>query len=303
MPIFYTQQWAGSDRRVCQFSRPRENCDRVVPKRVAPAGTGYVERLYELHGLIGEDAQAFESLFMKPVDDLAAKVLYAMKSGQHMTFKTREMEAWTRFLMSLWHRHPDELKSFKQHFERSWADVTPEMELDYRRRRRSSWPSTLREFMNSVPPAMIERVGMTIVADLINDRKIRERIMAMRWGSLSFPLFSNALMTSDRPLMMTSDLVSSDSFLMIPIGPKQVFYAANTDEMVNRIRRRNHHELIARLNERVVSQASRFVYAMNDVQLPYVQSQMARTPLPLLADRIADAGRERMNLTRARDQR
>ena len=42
-PVFYSKEWAGPDRRLCEYSRPFK---LVKPKRVHPDGTGYERGLY-----------------------------------------------------------------------------------------------------------------------------------------------------------------------------------------------------------------------------------------------------------------
>jgi hypothetical protein len=47
IPIFYLKQWAGDDKRICEFGRPY---DRAKPRRVHPAGTGYMDGLNTVEG-------------------------------------------------------------------------------------------------------------------------------------------------------------------------------------------------------------------------------------------------------------
>ncbi|WP_165937953.1 DUF4238 domain-containing protein [Methylobacterium segetis] len=300
VPVFYTKQWAFSDGRICEYSRPRPRHDVIKPRRTHPAGTGWVDRLYELRGLSGPDAQAVEQLFMKPVDDAAAVVMRAFCSGRRVAFSTREMRAWARFMMSLMHRHPDDLEAFKEHFARGWRIVTPEMERDYRRRRRAHWPRDLQTYMDSVPDDQVERIGMSILVEMMNSEPINDHIVGMRWGALLYPNFRREVLTSDRPLVMTDGLAYPESLILMPIGPRAVFYAVNTPAMVQRLSSQDHNTFIEKLNERVVGQASRYVYAGSDAHLAFVQRHMSRTRPRPLVDQIAAgrALRERMSRSR-----
>ncbi|MCO6403529.1 DUF4238 domain-containing protein [Aurantimonas endophytica] len=49
IPAFYLRRWAGTDKKVTEFSRPYRD---VVVRSVMPERTGYQERLYELKLLI-----------------------------------------------------------------------------------------------------------------------------------------------------------------------------------------------------------------------------------------------------------
>ena len=44
IPKFYLKRWAGSDRRLCEFTKPY---NPVVARMTYPDGTGYVRGLYK----------------------------------------------------------------------------------------------------------------------------------------------------------------------------------------------------------------------------------------------------------------
>jgi len=66
IPVFYLKQWAGDDKRVCEFSR---SYVRVKPRRTHPDGTGYLDGLNTVDGLPPEEAQFLEDVFFKIADD------------------------------------------------------------------------------------------------------------------------------------------------------------------------------------------------------------------------------------------
>ena len=270
----------------------------VIPKRTHPAGTGWVDRLYELRGLSGANAQAIEETFMKPVDTAAANVLKAFSSEQRVSFSADEMEAWARFMLSLMHRHPDDLRAFKAHFAHDWRNVSPEMDQDYQRRRRREWPEDLQAYMNGIPDDQAERIGLTILVELMENLNVIRHVISMRWGALCFPTISREVITSDRPLIMTDGLGHAESFILMPIGPRKVFYAVNTPEMVRRFNLQDPNRTIESINKQVARQASRYVYAGSDGHLGFVSRWMSETPTVPLVDQIK-AGRVQRALARS----
>jgi hypothetical protein len=72
IPVFYLKQWAGSDGRLCEFSRPY---DSVKPRMVHPDGTAYRRGLNTFSRLPSELADFLEGRFFKEVDNQAARVL------------------------------------------------------------------------------------------------------------------------------------------------------------------------------------------------------------------------------------
>jgi hypothetical protein len=287
VPIFYLKQWAGSDGRLCEFSKPRPGSNLVKPKMTHPSGTGYTRNLYALPDRTGTRAQVIEELFMKPVDTAAADVMAAFNAGTRFTFNHREMLGWTRFLMSLQLRHPDDLEAFQRHFAKRWGDISSADERAYARRRKKGMPSSLSGIINQLSEKEIETQGMGVLVDLIENPRIIQKISEMRWRGLFMPFNTPALLTSDRPLIMTDSLANQDSYILMPIGPKVLFSAVNTPEMTAKILQADPDKLVEKVNLKVVTQASRYVFAMSDRHRSFVQRWMSSERQASLADIIA----------------
>src|SRR6266702_584623 len=106
LPVFYLKRWTGEDGQLCQFSRPHQE---IVSHRRYPAQTGYVERLYELPGLPPAEAQRIEQGFMQRVDSLAAQALAMLENDEsRITPNSKLRSAWSRFIMSLLMRTPED---------------------------------------------------------------------------------------------------------------------------------------------------------------------------------------------------
>lgn len=98
IPVFYLKRWTTNGLLV-EFSKPY---GLVKPIRRSPAGTGWVEKLYEMHGYPDELAQQIEDRFFKPVDSLAAQTLLEMETqGNRVRWNPSTRSAWSRFLVSL----------------------------------------------------------------------------------------------------------------------------------------------------------------------------------------------------------
>jgi hypothetical protein len=79
LPVFYLKQWAGTDGRLCEFSRPYKS---VEPRRTHPDGTGYVRGLYKIEGLPPQTMNVIETKFLKPADGLASDALKALAADK-----------------------------------------------------------------------------------------------------------------------------------------------------------------------------------------------------------------------------
>src|ERR1700730_11752891 len=107
IPVFYLKQWAGDDRRICEFSKPY---DRVKARRVHPDGTGYVHGLNTIPGLPPHETDFLETHFLKITDDMAAKALPRLISNAAAVKTVPKLrDGWSRFIASLMIRNPEML--------------------------------------------------------------------------------------------------------------------------------------------------------------------------------------------------
>jgi hypothetical protein len=81
----------------------------------------------------------------------------------------------------------------------------------------------------------------------------------MRWSIVWFENPKRTLLTSDRPIITTNGLIGPGDHLAVPIGPRALFVAANTAQTEHTIRSWEPRRLMEHVNDRVVSQAVKYV--------------------------------------------
>src|SRR5450756_772714 len=155
IPVFYLKQWAGGDKRICEFSRP---FDRVKPRRTHPDGTGYVHGLNTIPGVPAHDAQYLENVFFKFTDNYAAIALRVLFSDPPWHFTTEVRSAWSRFLMSLIVRNPESVEKHRAAAEALFKAALPEIEADYAKRRAPTDPATYMEYARIHSPNPAGRI-------------------------------------------------------------------------------------------------------------------------------------------------
>jgi Protein of unknown function (DUF4238) len=110
-----------------------------------------------------------------------------------------------------------------------------------------------------------------------------EHLNKMLWTVVWFDRPRRTLLTSDRPIIMTNGLVEPDHHLAIPIGPRALFVAATTELTERMLRGSNPRRLLEHVNDRMASQAVRYVWGVDDGQLRFVENRLGRmipsTPL------------------------
>ena len=286
LPVFYLNRWTGADGRLCQFSRPHKN---IVAHRKHPAQTGYVERLYELPGLPSENAQRIEQGFMQSLDSLAADALAMLeKDDPTITRESKPRSAWSRFIMSLLMRTPEDIAALKKGIADEWMRNIPQLEAKYAAKRGPNDPATLEEFLARADSENVERWAMSLAPHLIDHRKIGELLNNMRWLVRRIASDAGEFLTSDRPVVMSSTLTEQNTFLFVPIGPKAMFVAVNDVETQRMVEERDPAEQVEAINRFVAGRAIKYVYARDDSALQYVRQHMGTRPRKTLMEQLAE---------------
>lgn len=274
IPEFYLKRWCAANGKLVEFSKPYRNI--VKPKRVSPRETGFIDRLYALEGLPEIYSAQVESEFFRPIDGLAATVLQKMESNTKL-LEAEERVAWTQFLISLIYRTPENIAATQARLSESLLVTSKEAE----RRWRKSWepgrPKTLRAAMEQAieeDPTRVRRQVLEIVAGNSSSEKIGTGIARMFWGSMRMPLTVPGLYASDRPLHWYGGLEDENCHILMPLGPKRVFWATRTSAMAETIRSQQPETIAKFLNEQTVRRARKYVYSMSDAGLKFVQENM-----------------------------
>jgi len=140
IPVFYSQEWAGPDGRVCEYSRP---FDVVKPRRVHPDGTGYLRGLYTVPRNDPRVSEFIEREFLKITDNGAACVVQMFKLGKEIDTRS----AWSRFIISLMIRNPEYVGRVAAEVAGFFDPKSKELNEKYRAIRRPEDPETYDEYI------------------------------------------------------------------------------------------------------------------------------------------------------------
>lgn len=276
IPVFYLKRWAGPDGKLCEFSRPFKS---VVPLRRAPRGTGFSDRLYELRDFPPELAQQVEERFFRTVDTRAADALALMeRSGNSAAWTLELRSAWSRFIISLLTRCPEDLAIFRERWSATADRVDPRMEQEYAALRGSDDPPTMAEYIAAEPAEIKEKSLFEAYMRQIDNPKISQRLNPLHWRILELPNGGYELLTSDRPVVHTNGVGRKKGFMAMPIGPRRLFLAAPEAGTIEAVVRSDPRTLARRMNLYVTEGAAKYVYGSNDAQLQFVSNRMSRNP-------------------------
>jgi hypothetical protein len=284
--IFYLSRWASDDQKVCRFSRPHG--PQVKWKRVAPKGTAFEPRLYEMEGVPGNRAQFMEADFMAKLDSAASEALVLLEWGaSESEWSSTLRRGWSRFIFAQMLRAPQDITQLKSSVTQVWEAHLPKLEQDYAERRQESDPKTLREYLEQQSPGHANEFIFEVARSLMHHEDVCQLIDNMHWLVFDIPKEAYPLLTSDRPVWMTATLSEEDAFLVMPIGPRKLFTATTRLETQARLRARRRSDQVKGVNKLIVQHAVEYVYGEDAAMLPFVQKHMATKRHSSLLERQA----------------
>jgi Protein of unknown function (DUF4238) len=286
IPQFYLRRWADRERKLCRFSKPY---DRIIAKTVATRGTGGADGLYEMKSVSPEYAQWFETGPMKAIDTAASGVLGLLECGKLDSVTVSQRSAWARFLMSMLMRGPRDIEVLKVEYVQEWQTLIPEIVANLQ----SSDNDVTRALAQNLPEMlspdspMLADWGLETAISLMDHAGIGQMLINMQWLVRDIPEDGPELLTSDRPIIKSSELIQLDDFVMLPIGPRKLFIAVGGVDTEQRVQAYDAAVQAEAVNRFIVGRAQESVYGTSDAQLEFVRSHMGTEPEKTLFERLA----------------
>jgi len=272
-PEFYLSQWAGPDGLVCEIKKAH---GKVEARRKSPKATGFERDLYRTVGV--PDEQHIEKTFMSRLDNDAASALQKILSGDGTEWSGAERTAWTTFILSLLFRNPENVKIIKDYIRQIWEQGMSALEADYAARRLPTAPETFDGYVALTKPAAAEISASNLLMKIIANERVGRTIFDMHWTRHVLKNSKLQLLTSDRPIIMPFGLGDPRAYIALPVSPTVLFVAAHDPAFARSLAGLKQTELVAVLNEAVVCQARKFVWATDDSQLEFVRRHIGTAP-------------------------
>ncbi len=272
IPQFLLEKWAVDEGCLWQFTRSRHS---VHAARKFPKAFGYEKHLYAIPGLPADRAQVLETGFFQHVDNAAAAVLAMLLGERPIAWQRPERSAWSRFVMSLWFRTPENLGLWKA----AMAELLLRPDDDIRRRydamRDDGEAATFGEAMALVNPDWAEAVSMQLLSKFVDDPDRGGRLNAMIWETCEIRSGEHFLI-SDQPLIMTDTIGHEDAHIVLPISPTRLFVAAAHQRTIDNLKTHDAGTIVDEINEMVAGQARLFVGAVDQTARPLIDEYFGR---------------------------
>lgn len=288
IPAFYLSRWA--DPKVTEFAKVHGG--KIVPKAKMPERTGYQERLYEMKGFAPELAQQFEEKYFKPIDTKAADALELLyRHGHNAPWNDETRTAWTRFILSLLLRCPEDIAAFREWWHEDFGRTDGDAEARYQAKRSPGDPATFSEFLVGQSLAVKEKYMIETLNSLLEHDSVGAYINNLQWRVLETPASAPRLLTSDRPVIRSHNLKGDNGHIGLPIGPRLLFVASHDTRFLNGLLRSDHTALVKECNRQVVEGAVRFIWSGDERQDRFIRNRFGKAPQPRLIEQIIDRRR------------
>ena len=271
IPKCYLKAWTGADGLLCEYKKV---AGRIAVQRRHPSATGWSDSLYSVESLPPEMVDAVEEVWFKRVDQEASDALNFYTRGTTLP-NNKLLTGWSRFLMSLMRRHPGKIDELWRKCEAQLREefAPRDNETDDEKRARAVYEAN--------PRPLLGRLFLGVVQKTCDLPNLGQHLNSMKQSVVMLTSGTRRFMTSDNPLFVTNGLLGDGAFALLPISPRTVWIATNTDTTHQRIIEKiRTGELVELLNIQVVSQAHTFAYAICENQLAFVEKHISFDPQP-----------------------
>jgi hypothetical protein len=253
IPVFYLKRWADANGRLLKFTRPYG--DEIKHEPTSPKKTGYQRGLYRVPDVPEHLAEIIEQKFMKKMDDLASDVLREFIANVRHGWTLERREAWSRFIVGLMLRNPENLDRIKAELQRYTNENYDKWRKEYEATKKPGAPP-----FETTDALHTLKVTLMALERCINNKPLLDGISRLQWGMVDVTGTKYRLLTSDRPVVRTDGLNKPDSHLAVPLSPTRLFIATNNDHTSAMFQSMPPRDLVMRMNKRVVRNAIKFVW-------------------------------------------
>lgn len=235
-----------------RFLRPRGTNSSVHAKRVAPKSVGFRKHLYSYPRPENPAHQeTIEREFLQIIDSKGAAALSKVEANQPLT--PNDKAALSQFVLSLMHRSPGRIDF-----------ITKELG---RRIENPDW---------TAPDDFVRHHALSLFSGLVASDLMISGMIKMLPFIINIGDHKNALLTSDRPTIISDGLHHDNSFVMLPIAPRRLLLLAHREEVPEAFAIQKTGALITALNDAIVSQAEGLVIGSRPSESWFIEKRLNR---------------------------
>lgn len=261
IPQFYIKSWQNSKGDVFSYARVR---DKVTCQPKSPKSICSQKNLYTLQYEASQSPYIVETdFYSKVVDDPAAKVFHVLLNDSADCLNDEERWSWSRFVISLYSRSPDFVRSLKQ----EGVNILSEQILKHGWKYDSEIkPRDLEEaaaLINMYEPGFAEDNILLHSIVKFDESKHIQSFLGLNWGCINYTSDTYSLITCDAPITIDiCDRLRNAKTWILPISPNRVFVATENSDVIPTLSRAvelEANKCVKSLNQLTAMRAKRFV--------------------------------------------
>lgn len=273
VPQFLQRPWTSPEDgalQVFHMTASGVHCTRKVPK-----STGYRDDMLALtrDEIAGMRKHDVETIVLQQVDNDAALVRSRLYDHQLNTLTHDERCAWVRFLMSLRIRDPAVVRDLKADADKVLRKSLADNPHEYVQLLADDDPATLEEWTEHRFPGLIENFGLSFFHELLNDDRIGNALLHLKWWVFDVSSAKNDLLLGDRPAIFFGDIDGPNFAAALPLAPHRLFLATRGTTLATGLPKVPSSSLVAQVNDATVRQAETYVYGIDTGSLRFVQNR------------------------------
>ena len=276
IPQFFSRLWAGTDGKLCEYSRPHK---QLVARRKAPKAVGFEFDLYSLPGAIPEDLAFLEDRFFATGDQRACDAVQALLTGKPEPLSADLRAAFTRLLISFHHRTPERVKHIREGLVQEMERLLEEVREEYRTGVRAPLPPgvTFEQVASNLLQETRDFSWGNSLMNLVNSDLVGPAIYSMRWATRRLNRSDHDLLLGDHPLVRSNGFAHAQGHIALPLGPRVLFLATNNVATERTILSQLDSQIVRDANRETLRHAKRFVYATGEQHAAFVDRRLGRS--------------------------
>lgn len=294
IPEFLLRGWVGEDGRLERFTRPHGA--NVHVRRVYPSQVGFERRLYDFAPYDEAKFSGLEHEFFQHIDNLAAKAKEKLLFDLNGEWSSELRSAWSRFLLSLVHRTPESIATYRQKLRNILNTFSPDTQQRWEEIRGAADPDLYLDYL-ALDPNYFDLTALRLLPQLIDNGNVGLFMNRMTWGVMRFTGCDRSLLISDYPLVISNGIDKPDGHIALALGPRELFVACHRRELFNFLTAQANRETVFNYNKCVVQRARRFVAACDRRHARFIDNRFGSKPIDLfeqVLDRVQAEGLDRL---------
>lgn len=277
IPAFYLRGWERPETgKLVEFRRLP---GKLGKKEVTAQSTGFQKLLYSYAS--DDDAgmdHTFESEYLCSLDNDGANALRAINEPEPQ-FTDEVKVTWSRLMVSLMTRSPEDVDAFKKCSEFMHANPSPmrqrliasiceDFDID---------PREVEEVIADLRPQDVSFSAFKALGHLMEWSKLIPVLCGMTWRVRDLRSAKNTLLISDRPVFNNKELATASGLLAMPLGPTRllILHGSKSSD-ADYLRYSTEDEVVRCCNRLIVEAARQYVWSTSQDQERFVGNRIGK---------------------------